>query len=191
MTPLNPFAPAWTPGMLYNDRIAAVVKHASNRSLMAPTNCIAGYGLPEQPIFDLTYEEALAAATLHPGVIQLIYQRHRTYELCLAALSTAPRKVIEIYNLNGENFPLFHVPLEHRNETMCLAAAAWCNRALWYWPRALRTKEMYVKAAKLNPSTVSTMAWCGEEEIQAAAETVAKWQCISLEAALVEVRKLV
>ena len=187
---LNPFAPEWQPGMLYNAKIAAIVRRANDPAVWAPTMAFAGWGLPKQPIFDLTYEEALAAAKLHPGVIQMLPDEHRTYELCYTGLSSASHQVIENYNCNGENFPLLHVPLEHRDEAMCLAGAAWSNRALWYWPKEMRTKAMYIKAAKLNPSTLKTMETplCRDPEVvQAAAETLAKSKGCSLEAAKAEV----
>ena len=178
---LNPFAPEWKPGMLYNDKIVVVVARANDPAVWAPKNAWAGYGVPEQPIADLTYEESLAAVKLHPGALQMVPMEHRDYPLCIAALSSASCDVIRQYNSNGENFPLNHVPLEHRDEAMCLAAAAWCNRALWWWPPAMRNKAMYIKAAKLNPSTLKTMECphCDDPDvIDAAAETiVAAVQC--------------
>jgi hypothetical protein len=172
---LNPFAPEWRSGMLYNDKIAALVAKANDPAVW-------GDNVPTLPIVeDLTYEEALAAVQLHPGTIQMVPVKHRDYALCFTALKTASKEVIEQYNCNGENFPLYHVPLEHRDEALCLAAAAWCNRALWFWPRAMRTKAMYVKAARLNPSTLKTMEspLCDDPEVidAAAAKIVADTNC--------------
>jgi hypothetical protein len=173
---LNPFAPEWRSGMLYTDKIAALVAKANDPDVWG--------AVPTLPIVeDLTYEEALAAVQLHPGTIQMVSVKHRDYALCFTALKTASKEVIEQYNINGENFPLYHVPLEHRDEALCLAAAAWCNRALWFWPRAMRTKAMYVKAARLNPSTLKTMEspLCDDPEVidAAAAKIVADTGCTS------------
>lgn len=153
-TTLNPFAPAWTPGTPSTPKIAELVALAYQPEVWATHRIHQTMAQPDTS--DMTKEEILAAVQGHPGVLQFLSEEQKTYEVCWAALATAPKQAVKDYNCNGENFPLFYVPMEHRTEELCLAAAAWSNRALWYWPPALRTRRMYTKVAKLNPSTVDT-----------------------------------
>ncbi len=97
-------------------------------------------------------EHWLEAVQKHPGILEMVPRHYRTYELCLAAMRTSA----DIYHINGENFPLRHVPDEHISEEMCLAAATSCNRALWFWPSRHRNLSMYIRATHLNPSIVNT-----------------------------------
>lgn len=169
---LNAYAPAWMPTVAKNSTIAELVALVNSTSV-----CGEHYGWwgsmarPAFPTCNLSDEDALLAVQQHPGILEMLPESQRTYEVVLAAMRSAPKEAIERYNSNGENFPLLHVPLVHRDETVCLAAAAWCNRALWFWPMPLRTKEMYLKAMRLNPSCIDTMPepFCNDPEIQALA----------------------
>ena len=105
---------------------------------------------------DLTYCDFMELVGMEPGALEFVPELWRTYELCLRAMACASENAIKIYHMNGEGFPLIHVPLEHRDELMCLTAAAWCNRALWFFPPNMRTLNIYIKCARLNPSTVTT-----------------------------------
>ena len=117
-------------------------------------------------------EHWLQAVQQHPGILEMVPTRYRTYELCLTAMQANTDDAIMVYHRNGENFPLMHVPDEHKSEEMCLAAAAWCNRALWWWPSRHRNHSMYIRAATLNPSVVNTTMpepFCIDIQIRAAA----------------------
>ncbi len=117
-----------------------------------------GYTRPPQVYEDecMKYPQWLEAVQKHPGILQFCPMRYRTYELCLAAMNSNIHEVATMYNSNGENFPLKHVPHEHLTEEMCLAATTWCNRALWWWPHYHRNTSMYIRAVSANPSVLIT-----------------------------------
>ncbi len=117
-------------------------------------------------------EHWLEAVQKHPGILQFTPIRYRTYDICLAAMHANTEDALRVYHTNGKNFPLRYVPDTHATEEMCLAAAAWCNRALWFWPSRHRNHSMYLRATQLNPSIVeSTMPhpFCLDMHIRAAA----------------------
>ncbi len=116
---------------------------------MAPIYCC------ESPTY-MEYDDWLAVVQKHPGILEFVPSYYRTYSLCLAAMRSNVDAAVVLYHTNGENFPLRYVPDEHLTEEMCLAPAAWCNRALWFWPYRFRTLSMYVRAAAMNPSVVDT-----------------------------------
>jgi hypothetical protein len=153
---LNPFAPEWIPNTPSNSKIQELVTLAASPEIWAKHRIYQMDTNYTHLTADLTKEEILAAVRRHPGVLQFLSEEQKTSDVCWAALATAPKQAVKDYDCNGENFPLFYVPLEHRTEALCLVAATWCNRALWYWPPALRTRRMYEKVAKLNPSTITT-----------------------------------
>lgn len=165
---LNAHAPAWNPAVAGNKTIADLVSLANNPSTWA-RNQWGSYssGSKIKLCTSLSDEEALLAAQQHPGILEMLPEAQRTYKVVLAAMCSAPKEAIQNYNCNGENFPLLHVPLKHRDEAVCLAGAAWCNRALWFWPPTMRTKEMYLKAMRLNPTCIDTMPdpFCDDPEI--------------------------
>jgi hypothetical protein len=104
----------------------------------------------------LDYNDFLELVSQEPGALEFVPELMRTYKLCLTAMKCASKAAIKNYHMNGEGFPLIHVPIEYRDEQMCLAAASWCNRALWFFPEKMRTLDMYIKCAKLNPSTINS-----------------------------------
>lgn len=166
---LNVLAAVWNPAIAENKTITDLVNLANSPHVWAKT-----YGRPGikiKPCTSLSDEEALLAVQQHPGILEMLPERQRTYEVVLAAMRTAPKEAIKNYNRNGENFPLLHAPLEHRDEAVCLAGAVWCNRALWFWPPAMRNKEMYLKAMRLNPTCIDTIPepFCDDPEILALA----------------------
>ena len=166
---LNAYAPAWTPAVSRNETIADLVELANQPCVWARNDWGLHRKAPFKPCTSLSDEEALLAVQQHPGILEMLPERQRTYEVVLAAMKSAPKEAIANYNCNGENFPLLHAPMEHRDEAVCLAAAAWCNRALWFWPMALRTKEMYLKAIQVNPKCIDTMPepFCEDPDILA------------------------
>ncbi len=155
MSTLNPFAPEWIPNTPSNSKIAELVQLASSPDVWARHRLFMPTVIHPSTA-DMTKEEILAAVRGHPGVLQFLSEEQKTYDVCWAAFATAPKQAVKDYDCNGENFPLYYVPLEHRTEALCLAAATWCNRALWYWPPNRRNHRMYAKVAKLNPSTLTT-----------------------------------
>ena len=166
---LNVHAPAWSPATAANETIANLVKLANCPSVWARNGWGAYKKAPFKPCTTLSNEEALVAVRQHPGILEMLPEHQRTYPVVLAAMQSAPKEAIQNYNCNGENFPLLHAPLEHRDETVCLAAASWCNRALWFWPPSMRNKDMYLKAIKANPKCIDTMPgpFCNDPEILA------------------------
>lgn len=110
-----------------------------------------------KPCIDaLTYNDFMELVGTEPGALEFVPKSWRTYEMCYHAMACASDNAFEIYHMNGEGFPLIHVPLIHRDEQMCLTAAARCNRALWFFPPKMRNLDIYIKCARLNPSTVTT-----------------------------------
>jgi hypothetical protein len=105
---------------------------------------------------DLTYNDFLELVAIEPGALEFVPELWRDYTMCITAMRNASENAVKIYHCNGEGFPLIHVPLIHRDEEMCLTAAAWCNRALWFFPQNMRRLDIYIKCAYLNPSTVNT-----------------------------------
>ncbi len=114
------------------------------------------YTLRMPVIDDLTYKDFLELVAIEPGALEFVPELWRDYTMCITAMRNASENAVKIYHINGEGFPLIHVPLAYRDEEMCLTAAAWCNRALWFFPQNMRRLDIYIKCARLNPSTVNT-----------------------------------
>ena len=136
---------------------------------------IAYFNTYKPQTWALDYNDFLDLVSQEPGALEFVPEKMRTYELCLIAMKCASKAAIENYHINGEGFPLIHVPMQHRTVEMCLAAASWCNRALWFFPRELRTLDMYIECAKLNPSTIHTtmpVPFCNNPEVIKAAQKI-------------------
>ncbi len=132
---------------------------------------------------DLTYSDFMELVGMEPGVLEFVPESWRTYELCIRAMACASENAVKIYHMNGEAFPLIHVPLKHRDEQMCLTAAAWCNRALWFFPPNMRTLDIYIKCARINPSTVTTTMpepYCQHPDVLKAKCDALKQECVCL-----------
>ena len=114
------------------------------------------YSYPKPDTGDLAYKDFLELVAIEPGALEFVPEPWRDYTMCITAMCNASENAVKIYHCNGEGFPLIHVPLIHRDEKMCLTAAAWCNRALWFFPQNMRRLDIYIKCASLNPSTVTT-----------------------------------
>ncbi len=116
---------------------------------------------------DMQQEHWLEAVKRHPGILEFVPMRYRTYELCYAAMQYD----IEDAVVSDNNFPLRHVPNEYRSEEICLAAAAWCNIAIYHWPIRHRNWSMYIRAIQLNIDVrdVIPSSFRYDNEIRAAA----------------------
>ena len=112
------------------------------------------YDSPPPKVTILEYDEYLKLVKVHPGVLEFVPWEFRTYELCMAAIKTHPREVVELYQTCGECFPMVHVPSHHRSEEMCIEAASWSYHSLWCIPTKLRTLEIYKKIAMVNPGSI-------------------------------------
>jgi len=93
--------------------------------------------------------KAVSAPTGHPVMIRYVPESFKTYEVCMTVLTNP--KISDLFQTDLETIVSFLPHDKPYSEEFFLKSCSILFRAPMYFPKKMRTFEMYNKAIKINP----------------------------------------